>query len=190
MTDKIRLRVWLAAIGPIVLVAALVAYLLMPHEKPAARGAPETASGGIETPTPGALPVPTPTRAASAPLPTPAPGPVATSVPVGSSAALGPPSEPLPELDALYGRPRGAEGWSDDQKSAYRKKVFDDLDAKERTLEREIAAAHRAGDTGTEQEKTATLSYLRQKRAEAEELMRARLEAGPPVPVQNSNEVR
>ncbi|MGD0528988.1 MAG: hypothetical protein ABSE49_27870 [Polyangiaceae bacterium] len=106
---------------------------------------------------------------------------MASYAPAASSVLLrGPPPEPIPELDALA-RPRGSEQWTAEQKLAYRQRVFDDLDSKERSLEREIASARRSGDLTAFREKTDTLAYLRARRAQVEEMLRrhdARLDAG------------
>ena len=80
----------------------------------------------------------------------------------------------------MFALPPGSEQWSDEQKKAYRVKTFEDLDKRERTLQSEIAAAKRSGDRETEQRKTATLSYLRQKRAEVEGMLQHGNGAGGP----------
>jgi predicted component of type VI protein secretion system len=179
MTDKIRLWVWLAGLGPIVVVGGVGVYLLMPRDKPGGRPAPATASEPAEQVTPAVAALPTPTFASSPPAPT-APRPVPVSAPAASSSMLdlGPPPEAIPELDPHALRPRGSEQWTAEQKSVYRQKFFDGLDMRERTLEKELAAAQRSGDTATEQKKRETLSYLRQRRGEIERMLRASGDAG------------
>jgi hypothetical protein len=179
MTEPIRLRVWLAIAAPVVVVGGLAAWWLAPHEKPARRAS----SAASEPEPPPAVPV-----ASAAPASAPVAPPVATAlaprpaawppVPSVPATGVGPPPEPVPEVEALWGHPAGSEGWSAEQKAAYRKQRFDDVAARERTLEGEIANAHRVGDIATEQKKTATLSYLRDQRAEVERLMRLRSSEG------------
>ncbi len=178
MTDKIRLWVWLAGLGPIVVVAGVAVYLLVPHDKPGARSASATASEPADQGTPTAA-LPTPTFASS-PLPPTAPRPVPmpTSAPAASSSTLEDPPEPIPELDPHALRPSGSEQWTAEQKNVYRQKFFDGLDTRERTLEKELAAAQRSGDKATEQKKRETLSYLRQRRGEIERMLRASGDAG------------
>jgi hypothetical protein len=59
-----------------------------------------------------------------------------------------------------------------EQKNAYRASLADEMRVRERNLEAEIAAAHRSGDTATEQAKTATLEYLRKRREALESPLR------------------
>ncbi|HEY5243104.1 MAG TPA: hypothetical protein VIJ22_16605 [Polyangiaceae bacterium] len=178
MTDKIRLWVWLAGLGPIVVVGGVAVYLLRPHDRSGGRPAPATASEPAEQGTPAAAALPTPTFASS-PLPATAPRPVPVSVPATSSSiTLEPPPEPIPELDPHSLRPSGSEQWTAEQKNVYRQKFFEGLDVRERTLEKELAAAQRSGDTATEQKKRETLSYLRQRRGEIERMLRAGVDAG------------
>jgi len=175
MTDKIRPWVWLAGLGPIVVVAGIAVYLLVPRDKPVAR--PATANEPAEQVSPAAAALPTPTFASSRPLPT-TPPLVPVSAPAGSSSTLADPPEPIPELDPHALRPSGSEQWTAEQKNVYRQKFFDGLDTRERTLEKELAAAQRSGDKATEQKKRDTLSYLRQRRGEIERMLRASGDAG------------
>ncbi|MGH7295074.1 MAG: hypothetical protein ACRELB_09080 [Polyangiaceae bacterium] len=177
MTEKIRLRVWLVLAAPILVAGAVLTYLMAPHDRATRRAA--TPDPPAETQEAPAAVTVAPTR--TSPPGAPAPSPVlhAGSPPTApATSASSPAPEPIPEIEALYGHPLGSEGWSEEQKEAYRRQRFDDLDAKERALEREIAAARRSNDTATEQKKTATLAYLREQRAEIERLMRLGREAG------------
>jgi hypothetical protein len=177
MTDKIRPWVWLAGLGPIVVVAGIAVYLLLPRDKSVARPAPATASEPADQVTTAAAALPTPTVASSRP-PATAPMPVPVSAPAASSSTLADPPEPIPELDPHALRPSGSEQWTAEQKNVYRQKFFDGLDTRERTLEKEVAAAQRSGDKATEEKKRETLSYLRQRRGEIERMLRASGDAG------------
>jgi hypothetical protein len=92
----------------------------------------------------------------------------------------GPPPEPIPELEPATLRPPGSQSWSPEQKAAYKQKLFDDMDARDRSLQRDIVAAHKAGDTETEQRKKLTLAYLRHKRADIERFLGRAAQAAPP----------
>ncbi|HEY3816991.1 MAG TPA: hypothetical protein VGL81_07470 [Polyangiaceae bacterium] len=172
--EKIRPRVWLAGLAPIVVVAlGVAAYLSMAGKKPAERHAVATADE-VETAAPAAVPAP--------PAPQPSPW-----TPPSAPAAV--PTAPLPspstsadafrEIDALLARPPNSGDWTLEQKNAYRSKLANDLLVRERSLEREVAAAHRARDTATEQTKTATLDYLRRRREALEAQVRGTPDATP-----------
>jgi len=90
----------------------------------------------------------------------------------------GPPPEPIPELEPAALRPPGSQSWTPEQKAAYKQHLFEDMDARDRSLRKDIAAAQRSGDTETEQRKRLTLDYLRRKRADIERM----LSASPPPP--------
>lgn len=177
MSQRIRMRVWLLGLSPFAAVAVVLALVFMQRGAP--RATRPVAAGSAEAveptapPTPTVMPLPVPTVA-----PTPSPAQPAPAVSVAATASseslkaealvLGPagdPPEPIPELDALLRPPpQGSQRWTPEEKEAYRRKLFDDLDARERTLERELAAAKRSGDKATADRKSATLSYLRAKR--------------------------
>jgi hypothetical protein len=162
--QKIRLRVWAVSLTPIIAIGVLGVYL-MTEKKPVARRAdPATAAPATaeETETPALV---------SAAPPTPPPPPV-TAQSSARAAAPTTPAAPSPsssaealrEIDGLLQRPPDSAQWTPDQKNAYRAKLIDELSVRQRKLEREIAAAHRSGDTATEQTATATLDYLRRRR--------------------------
>jgi hypothetical protein len=106
------------------------------------------------------------------------PAPQPTLAPVVAAAASSivlahPPPEPIPELDLLT-PPPGSQDWSPQQKLDYREKAFAALDAKDRSLQREIAAARSRGDASAMQKKQATLDYLRARRAQIDDILRKR----------------
>lgn len=179
MAEKIRLRVWLLGVGPVVVVGgAVVALFLGTGSKPRARGGaaasepPASAAAASDTP----APVLGPTASSvvtAAPPPPPASVPPVVAAAASSLLLRGPPPEPIPELDALA-RPKGSEQWTNEQKLAYREQAFQALDAKERSLEQEVALAKRRGDTEAVQEKQATLDYLRARRAQIDEALKRR----------------
>lgn len=186
MAEGIRLRVWLLALGPVVVVlGAAIALFVGSGKKPVAKtglAVSEPPSAAAASPdTTGALPTPVVSVAAPVVPPPPAPPTPIVAAAASSLILAGPPPEPIPELDALA-RPPGSEQWTTEQKLAYREQVFHSLDAKERSLEQEIALARRRGDTQALQEKQATLDYLRARRAEVEGAMRKRdpLRDAPP----------
>lgn len=186
MAEHVRLRVWVIGLAPLVLAGvAVIAFTIASGRKPAsplrtsavdsteATSVPATPAASIET----APSVPSAPRAQIAAV-----APVARAAPAASSVE-GPPPEALPELDELR-RPPGSEKWSDEEKAAYRQKAFEHIAARERTLERELAAAQRAGDAKTAREKAQTLSYLQTRRAEVQQALaaqarRAREDAAP-----------
>lgn len=181
MSQGIRLRVWLLGLSPFVVLAAILALVFAQRGAPRATSAlasstPEREalpSGAALVVPPPPLPVPSPSSAS--PQPTMAVAAASSASVSPDAVELGPigdPPEPLPEIDALL-RPPPPESkdWSPEQKEAYRRKVFDDVDARERTLERELAAARRSGDRVTADRKSATLSYLRAKRDAIQRLM-------------------
>jgi hypothetical protein len=171
MADPIRLRVWLLVAVPVIALGGALFVFLRPEKKPAphpTRTADESMEATSVSPPP-------PRAAGTAPAlpPPPAASVVGKSAPVSSSDLLrGPPPEPIPELDAFNGRPRGSDEWSTEEKLAYRRKAFDDLQTKERSLRAEMMAAGRAGDTAKQAEKQATLRYLEARRAQVEDLLR------------------
>lgn len=173
MAEKVRLRVWLLGGLPIVLVVAVVALVVgITRKKPAPAHALAAKTNELPTATTvaeqeSAVPFAPAVATVTAP---PRPAPAAIAPPTAASSGESP--EPIPELSELH-RPPGSEGWTPEQKAEYRRKVFDDLDARERTLEREEAAARRAGDSETERRKATTLAYLRDKRALVERMMGA-----------------
>jgi type IV secretory pathway VirB10-like protein len=154
---KIRLRVWLLCLIPIVAIGVLGVYLVAEKKPAARRTAPATAEEtetpapvSVAPPTPQAPPVPAQSARAAAPTP---------AAPSPSTSA-----EALREIDQLLVRPPDSGQWTPDQKNAYRAKLIDELTVRQHRLEHEIAAAHRSGDTATEQTRTATLDYLRRRR--------------------------
>lgn len=177
MADKIRFRVWLLGLGPVVLiVAVLVALFVGSGGKPASH-----AVAVVDTePSSGAQPAsassaPYPAQAVSVAAipqpPSPPPTMPAIVAPAASSVLLqGPPPEPIPELDALA-RPKGSEQWTVEQKLAYREQALQALDAKERSLQQEVDVARRRGDSQAVQEKQATLDYLRARRAQIDQAL-------------------
>ena len=184
MAEKIRLRVWVLGMAPIVLVGVIFALVLAPRKdahKAAPSGTP-LAGEPEPDPSPQGIPTqarPTPTASVVASAVAPAPTMTLSVDPYGS--VVGPPPEPIPELDPMALRPPGSQSWSPEQKAAYKQQMFDKMDDRERTLQSEIAAAHRAGDTATEQRKRLTLEYLRHKRADIERfLARAAQAPSPP----------
>lgn len=166
--QKIRLRVWLVSLAPIVAVAATGVYL-MADKKPAARHAVQAIAD--ETATPAPVPVPAPQAPQAGPVAAPSERAATTVVAPSPSAS----DAALREIDVLLARPPDSGRWTLNQKNAYRAKLVDELQRRQRTLEREIALAHRSGDTATEQTKTATLDYLRRHREALEGAM-----ASPP----------
>jgi hypothetical protein len=180
MAEGIRLKVWLVGLAPIVvIVGAVVALVATSGEK---ASAPSKTLSAIEQPstvrpaTGDRTPEPTvPSVLASASAAPPPVGPALTSYapPAASDLLRGPPPEPIPELDELT-PPKGSPDASTEDKLAYRQKVFADLDAKERSLEREVAAARRSGDAAMFKQKSDTLAYLRARRQQVEEMFRIR----------------
>jgi hypothetical protein len=186
MAERVRLRVWVIGLAPLVLAGvAVIAFMIASGRKPASPSrtsavdwtetpfVPATPAASIETAGP---------TVSSAPRAQVAVASVARAAPAASSVE-GPPPEPLPELDELR-RPPGSETWSDEEKAAYRQKAFEHIAARERTLEGELAAAQRAGDAKTAREKAQTLSYLQARRAEVQQALaaqarRAREDAAP-----------
>jgi hypothetical protein len=170
MADGIRPRVWLVGVIPLVVVVGVVAVLVT-----TSRGKPTRviADDPAETPLPVMAPAQLPPPVATIdPSPVAMPMPASHVSPAAASSVRGPPPEPLPELDEFL-RPPGSAEWTLEQKLAYRQKAFADVATRERSLEREVAAARQAGDAKTEQEKTATLAYLRGRRADIERAMSA-----------------
>lgn len=178
MAERIRLRVWLLGLGPIVIVAGVLVALFAGSGKrssprgPVAADPGPSAQAAADTIAPNA-PLPTPSVSAMAPSPQPTSLPPIVAAAASSLILAGPPPEPIPELDALN-RPPGSEQWTTDQKVAYREKAFAALDAKERSLQQEIAVAQRRGDSQAVQEKQATLDYLRARRAQIDQMMKRR----------------
>jgi len=175
MADRIRPGVWLAGLVPIVLVVGIVvAVVAVPRKKQVAAPAAQTTEPGPSAPPEVAALAPGATGTAQPPPSRAPPSTAAPSPPPVSSAVLlsGPPPEPIPELDALYTRPKGSDQWTAEQKLAYREKLLKDLDGKERSLRSEIAHARSTGDAAAEKEKAATLSYLRARRAQFEGMIR------------------
>jgi len=167
--DKIRLKFWLMCLTPVVAIAVLGVYL-MTEKRPAPRRPAPTTAEESETAAPASVALPTPQAppvAAQSARP-------AAPTPAGPSPSTS--AEALREIDALLVRPPDSAQWTPDQKNAYRAKLVDELTARQRTLEREIAAAHRSGDTATEQTRTATLDYLRRRR----EVLEAAIASPPP----------
>ena len=174
MAEKIRLRVLVLGIAPIVLVGAGLALVLLQRgpsrQPPSAAGSPVTnESDPVLPPPPVAVQQPPPPTATTAPPSLPAPTMTLSVDPYGS--VSGPPPEPIPELDPAALRPPGSQSWSPEQRAAYKQRLFDEMDARERSLQRDIVAAQRAGDTDTEQRKKLTLAYLRHKRADIERFL-------------------
>ena len=171
--DPIRLRVWLVVAIPVVVAGGVMLFVFGPTKKPAARST-STATEAVEVvpaevSSPPAAPAVAPSPAAATPVVS---ARVASAPPASSGELLrGPPPEPIPELDALYARPIGSDEWSADEKLAYRRKAFDDLRTKERSLQAEMTAADRAGDSEKKAEKQATLLYLQARRAQVERML-------------------
>jgi hypothetical protein len=182
MAENIRLKVWLVGLAPIVVgIAVLAAFVLGSGKKPPTSAPSPSDTEPLPTPPPTHVEPIQVTSAVARPLPPPGASVPGFVAPVASGELLrGPPPEPIPELDALS-PPKGSEAWTADQKVAYRAKVFADLDAKDRSLEREVATARRSGDAASFKEKTDTLAYLRGRRAQIDEMIRrheARQDAG------------
>jgi hypothetical protein len=161
MADRIRLKVWLLGLGPIVLVIGAIAWLVAWRDGTPAPHAPTAAVESLQAqlPLPPALPVAL-SATSSPPAVTgaaPAPAPLASA-----TGSVEP--EPIPELDEIR-TPPGSQGWSRQQKLDYMQKVLDDLATREHLLERQVADAQRARDPVTEQRKAATLAYLRTQKA-------------------------
>lgn len=176
MAETIRVRAWLLGGVPIVVVVGVVVALLVGSSK---KTAPRAGLAATEPPA-SAVPTIAPTVPLPPPRATPAlPQPPPSSVPpiVAAAAAslllAGPPPEPIPELDALA-RPPGSDQWTTEQKLAYRDKALQALDAKDQSLQQEIALARRRGDTQALQEKQQTLDYLRARRAEIDAALKKR----------------
>ena len=185
MADKIRLKIWLAGAAPFVIVLAAAGVLLLrPREKPPTARAVETAGDPTVQPT-ATDPQQLPTSATSVgpPLRSAAPPANIGMAAASASSVTGPPPEPIPELDPLFLKPSGSGQWSAEQKTEFRQHVLHDLDARDRTLEHELAAARRSGDAATVERKVATLAYLRDRRAYIDRLMAAEqqrtVDAGP-----------
>ncbi|HEY8089902.1 MAG TPA: hypothetical protein VIF09_18705 [Polyangiaceae bacterium] len=169
MADRIRPRVWLLGLAPIVLVVAGVVWLVAEaRSKPPAQPLPALVvePAPAQPPESGlaASPSPPPSVLAAAPLPAPSP---ADPAPAPSASPDEP--EPIPELEEIR-TPPGSQGWSKDRKLAYMQKVLDDLDGREHQLERQEADAKRARDWSTERRKAATLAYLRTQKASYERM--------------------
>ncbi len=154
---KIRPIVWLMGLTPFVAVAAIFVYLLQPDKKPVALRPTALVAASPESQAP-VVPAPLPS-----PTPSPLPQPVAIPSMVAAlpSAAPSGSADERAEIDALLARPPGSEQWTVDQKNAYRAQVAHELRSRERKLEWEIAAAHRARDSAKEQAETDTLAYAR-----------------------------
>ena len=176
MAEKIRLRIWLAGAAPFVIVLAAAGVLLLrPREKPPTARVVESAGDPMVQPTATDPPQQLPTSATSVALPPrPAAPPANVAMAAASASSItGPPPEPIPELDPLFLKPSGSGQWSPEQKTVFRQHVLHDLDARDRTLEHELAAARRSGDAATIERKVATLAYLRDHRAYIDRLMAA-----------------
>ena len=174
--SKIRPIVWLMGLTPFVVVAAVVAYLLQPDKKQA-RQRPTLA-----TVTPPTVEVP---AVVSAPLAPPTPTPTPTpAVAIGKITRMTALAAPAPsgsaderqEIDGLMVCPPGSEQWTLEQKNVYRAQLLQDLQGRERKIEREISIAHRSGDKATEQAKKETLAYVQR----MDEVLAAPL--SPPLP--------
>ena len=134
MADRIRLKVWLLGLGPIVLVVGAIVWLVAWHDaKPAAPRAPTAAveSTQAQLPPPPSPPVVPVSTASSPPVVT---GAVLAPAPLASATGSVEP-EPIPELDEIR-TPPGSQGWSRQQKLDYMQKVLDDLATREHLLER------------------------------------------------------
>lgn len=178
MAERIRLRAWLLGLGPVVVVAVVLVVLFTGlGKKPAPRAVVASDPGPTaQAAATASLAAPSQTIPVQASAATFAPLPSVPPIVAAAASSLilaGPPPEPIPELDALA-RPKGSEQWTTEQKLAYREQAFQALDAKERSLEQEIAVAKRRGDTDALQEKQATLDYLRARRAQIDEALKRR----------------
>jgi len=171
MADEIRLRVWLIGTVPVLVLVGVVVLLVAPPGKGKRTATPVPVSAGeTAEPVPFAAAPPPQTVMPTPPPPPPPPAVVPVAVATGGANTFGEkalPPEPIPELDELT-PPRGSEQWTPDEKRAYREKVFDHIRGRERSLDREVAAAQRSGDAKTAQQKMATLSYLRARRVALE----------------------
>jgi hypothetical protein len=170
MAEKIRLRVWVMGIAPIVLVCAVATALVLAGRAPK-RSSPVVASSSpVSEPEPTRPPAPIVTVAALPPTlpvaPSVAPAPSASQATTQSAD----PNDTvtsrdlIPELDPAVLHPPGYRTWTADQKAAYLQQLLDKLDARARSLQDGLVAAQRTGDTATEQRDSAALSYLRQQR--------------------------
>jgi hypothetical protein len=176
--DTIRPRVWVALALPILAGALVVVYFAMGDRKPSRRAAPIPTAEAVDVPAPTAAPPPAAPQASSTPAATvSATGSTLVTLPSARTAAASS-ADAIREIDALLARPPDSGQWTAEQKNAYRSKLIDDLNGRERILEREIAAAHRSGDKATEQTKTATLDYARRSR----EVLESSLHGAPGAP--------
>jgi hypothetical protein len=173
--SKIRPIVWLMGLSPFVVVAAIFVVLLRPEKRPAKErpAATTVTPPSAEVPAPVAAPLAPPTPAASPPPPVPFASALAA---LGGPAPSGSADE-RKEIDALMVRPPGSEQWTLEQKNVYRAQLLQDLQGRERKLEREISIAHRSGDKATEQAKKETLAYVQR----MDEVLEAPLSPAPPT---------
>ena len=153
---RIRPIVWLLGLAPLVVIAALGAYLLIPEKPRPAQRATPVASASMEPPAPVAVEPPLPS--------VPPPIAIASTLAALPSAAPASSSDERREIDALLVRPPGSDQWTLEQKNAYREQLSRQLKTRERDLEWKIAAARRSGDKAKEQSKLETLDYLRRVR--------------------------
>jgi hypothetical protein len=155
---------------PVGAVAAIVVSFWPAHEGPkSTRSHDEPAASTAPT---YALPPPEIVWVDPRPASSSAP-PVASSAPAIASAAPSADAaiatEKIPELQAFFNSPPpDSDEWSPEQKKAYRDRLFANLDARERALERELAFAESRGDSETAALKRATLARLRATRAKLE----------------------
>ena len=170
MAERIRLKVWMLGLGPIVLVLLGIAVVATWGGSPgSAQRTPVAAAESLERP-PSAPPPPMPIAAPSGSPLQPAATVAPTAAATASAAVVANVEpEPIPELDEMR-TPPGSQGWSRQQKLDYMQKVLDHLTAREDELEREVAAAQRARDPATEQRKAATLAYLKTQKASFERM--------------------
>jgi hypothetical protein len=114
---------------------------------------------------------------ATPPRPSLIPTPVASLVAATDASATAIAPEPIEELAAFFRSPPGAAEWTPEERRAYRQKLVDDLDARERTLEAELRAAERAGDKTKAEQKRVTLASLRSRRAAIDSAIGDRVDA-------------
>jgi len=164
--------VWLVAAVPVgVILAIVVSFWPSAARKdarpPRPRDEPPPSATAAALPPPEVVPAdPRPPPSAPAPsAPPAAPSPVA-SAPAAPPEDAGPRPEKIPELAAFSSRlPPDADEWTPEQKQAYRDRLFQRLEERERALEREVAFAESRQDEEALATKRATLAYLRAEKA-------------------------
>ncbi|HEY1692823.1 MAG TPA: hypothetical protein VGG39_11715 [Polyangiaceae bacterium] len=170
-TERIRARVWVAGILPVVVGIGVVVFLVAGDRRSARPHGDAPSATGEDTARvqlPATTPTVAPSLAPRPPVPSPPPAIATHATPPspGPSAQ----AEDIPEL-AEFVPPPGSNAWSMSDKKAYMRKAFSDLRAREQALEKEQATAHAMGDADTERRKEATIALLRERRTYYERLM-------------------